>query len=134
MWRIARGLYLGDHRDAHDQQLLEGMGVTHILNCAREVARFYRRDFRYLHLKLADPDPNFKDHIEKLCRFIHRGRRTGGIMVNCRAGLSRCPSSILAYLYWRGNTLDHALDLPRNRVGESGPEFIEADVSFFGAA
>jgi len=130
MWRIARGLYLGDHKDAHDQQLLVGMGVSHILNCAREMPCFYRRDFRYLHLKLSDPDPDFQAHIEKFCRFIHRGRKAGGVMVHCRAGLSRSPSAILAYLCWRGRSLDEALELIQARVGESDAQFIEPDPSF----
>jgi hypothetical protein len=34
MWEIRRGLFLGDCRDAHDRELLIGMGITRILNCA----------------------------------------------------------------------------------------------------
>src|SRR5947207_7088278 len=70
MWRIMKGLYLGDRRDAHDRHLLVGMGITHILNCAHEVPCWYRRDFRYYHLKLTDPDPEFHEYIEAICRFI----------------------------------------------------------------
>ena len=130
MWRIARGLFLGDRRDAHDRDLLAGLGVTHILNCAREVPCWYRRDFRYCHLKLTDPDPEFHEYIEKFCKFIHRGRRAGGVLVHCRAGLSRSPSAVLAYLCWRGKRLPEALELLRKRVGEADGFFIEPDASF----
>jgi hypothetical protein len=130
MWRIARGLFLGDGRDAHDRELLAGLGVTHVLNCAREVPCWHRRHFRYCHLKLTDPDPEFHEFIEKICRFIRRGRRAGGVLVHCRAGLSRSPSAVLAYLCSRGRRLDRALELLRRRVGETDAGFIEPDASF----
>jgi protein phosphatase slingshot len=130
MWRIARGLYLGDRLDAHDRELLKRWEVTHILNCAAEIPCWHRADFRYLHLKLTDPDPEFHEYIERCCRFIHRGRKAGGVLVHCAAGLSRSPSVILAYLCQRGKTLDEALALLRRRVGEKGADFIEPDASF----
>lgn len=131
MWRIARGLYLGDRKDAHDRELLVGLGVTHVVNCAREVPSWYRTDFRYLRLKLTDPDPEFHESIEALCKFIHRGRKAGGVLVHCAAGLSRSPSVVLAYLVWRGKDLDDALELLARKVGEAeGYSFIEPDPSF----
>jgi protein-tyrosine phosphatase len=130
MRRIIRGLYLGDCRDAHDKDMLQGIGITHILNCAENVPCWYRRDFRYLHLPLTDPDPEFHEYIEPLCRFICRGRRRGAVLVHCRAGLSRSPSAILAYLCHRGKTLDEALEILRQGVGETSENFIEPDHSF----
>lgn len=130
MWQIARGLSLGDGKDAHDRDLLLGRGITHVLNCAREVPCWYPTDFRYLHLRLRDPDPSFTDHIERICTFIRRGRRGGGgVLVHCFAGLSRSPSAILAYICSRGKSLDDALDLLSRRVGE-GRNFIEPDPVF----
>ncbi len=130
MWQIARGLYLGDRKDAYDRELLKGIGVTHILNCAHEVPCWYRTDFRYRWLRLTDPDPEFYEHIESFCRFIHRGRKSGGVLVHCAAGLSRSPSAVLAYLCWRGRHVDDALDLLSRRVGELGDDFIAPDASF----
>ena len=130
MWRIARNLYLGDRKDAHDRELLVGTGVTHVVNCAHEVPSWYRRDFRYLRLRLTDPDPEFHESIEAFCKFIHRGRKAGGVLVHCAAGLSRSPSVILAYLVWRGRTLEDALALLARRVGEADGYFIEPDHSF----
>lgn len=131
MWRIARNLYLGDRKDAHDRELLTGLGVTHVINCAREVPSWYPTDFRYLCLRLTDPDPEFHESIETFCKFIHKGRKAGGVLVHCAAGISRSPSVILAYLVWRGKPLDEALDLLAERVGEAaGYSFIEPDPSF----
>lgn len=130
VWQIARNLYLGDRKDAHDRDLLTRVGVTHVVNCAAEVPCWYHRDFRYLRLPLTDPDPEFHESIETFCRFIHRGRRAGGVLVHCAAGLSRSPSVVLAYLVWRGKPLDAALERLRRRVGESDRGFIEPDASF----
>lgn len=130
MWHIARGLFLGNARSAHDRCLLLGLGVTHVLNCAREVPCWYRTDFRYLHMKMDDPDPTFLERIETMSRFIHRGRKAGGVLVHCRAGVSRSPSAIVAYLCHRGKSIEDALELLRRRVREVDEEFIEPDPSF----
>ena len=129
MWRIRRKLYLGDVSTARDRNWLDMIGITHILNCAEEVPCFHRGQFRYLHLKLTDPDPEFHEYIEKLSKFIRRGRRAGGVLVHCRAGLSRSPSAILAYLCSRGCTLERAWTSCAGR-GRIIAEFIEPDASF----
>ena len=130
MWRIVKNLYLGDWKDAHDRDLLIRTGVTHVLNCAEEVPCWHPEDFTYCHLQLTDPDPEFHEYIEGLCRFIRRGRKKGGVLVHCRAGWSRSPSAVLAYLCSRGQTLAEALELLRLRVGEENKSFVEPDASF----
>ena len=50
------------------------------LNCTVEVPCWYRRDFRYLRVGLTDPDPEFHEYIEKMCKFIQRGRKAGGVV------------------------------------------------------
>jgi hypothetical protein len=130
VWRIVSRLYLGDRKDARDRDMLAGVGITHIVNCAEEVPCWYRKDFRYFHLKLTDPDPEFHEYIETCSKFIHRGRKAGAVLVHCAAGLSRSPSVILAYLCWRGKSLEDALEVLRRGVGEANQEFIEPDASF----
>jgi hypothetical protein len=130
MWRIVKNLYLGDARDALDRDLLRGTGITHVLNCAREIPCPFRNEFRYRHLKMTDPDDAFLNEIEGLCRFIRQGRRSGAVLVHCAAGLSRSAATIAAYLCCKGRSLEEALDLMRRRVGESADEFIEPDASF----
>jgi hypothetical protein len=130
MWMILRNLYLGDRRDAYDKPFLHDLGITHIVNCAWEVPCWYRRSFKYLQLRLTDPDPEFQDHIARVCKFIHRGRKQGAVLVHCVAGLSRSPSMIVAYLCSRGKTVDEALRLLRRGVGEDDGSFIEPHASF----
>lgn len=130
MWRIARGLYLGDRKDARDLVLLRGQSITHIVNCAVELPCWYRQELRYLELRLHDPDDRFHDCIKRFCRFIDRGRGSGGVLVHCVAGLSRSPSVILAYLCWRGKSLEEALKILQRSIGESDQEFIVPDSTF----
>lgn len=130
MWRIAKRLWLGDRRDARDAELLRRCRVTHVLNCARETPCWHRGDFRYCHLHLTDPDPEFHESIERICRFIRRGRRAGGVLVHCAAGLSRSPAAICAYLCHRGLSVEQALDWLARGIGERRRDFVAPDASF----
>jgi hypothetical protein len=130
MWLIVRNLYLGDCRDAHDRPLLLDLGVTHVVNCAWEVPCWHRRTFRYLHLRMTDPDPEFQDNIDRMCRFIRRGRKRGAVLVHCAHGLSRSPAAILAYLCFHGRPLREALAILRRGVDEDESSFIEPHASF----
>ncbi len=129
MWRIIPRLYLGDRFDAQNRFLLESVGITHIVNCAVELPCYFRRDFRYLHLKLDDPDPAFQDKIPRIRRFIRGGRRAGQVLVHCSMGISRSPSAILAYLCQRGRTLEEGIKILQKGVGEE-EGFLEPNEAF----
>jgi hypothetical protein len=108
MMRIIEGLYLGNREDARDLARLEMNGVTHVVNCAGELPNYHAGTLAYLGLRLRDPDPLFRDRIEETCEFIDEGRREGGVLVHCFAGISRSPSMVLAYLCHQGETLEAA--------------------------
>ncbi len=110
MWMILRDLYLGDARDARDRDLLAECGITHVLNCAYDVPCYHDGRFEYLHLPLADPDPEFSDCIPDICDFISAGLEEGAVLVHCRMALSRSPAAILAHLCQVGNDLNKALN------------------------
>jgi protein-tyrosine phosphatase len=118
MWMILQDLYLGDARDARNLDLLQECGITHVLNCACDVPCYHDDRLEYLHLELADPDPLFADYIPDICDFIEAGREAGAVLVHCRMGLSRSPAAILAYLCQSGRTLDEAIELLKNSLGE----------------
>ncbi len=108
MIQMLEGLYLGDCLAAENLAGLHKAGITHVLNCAAEVPCFHGEKFTYLRLQLHDPDPRFADCLDELCLFIDEGRRAGGVLVHCHAGISRSPSAVLAYLCHQGNSLEAA--------------------------
>ena len=102
-------LFLGDRGDAADRQRLRKHGITHIVNCSKELPCYFESDFRYLWLRLEDPDPRFAVKMPEFCMFIDEGRRVGKVMVHCTGGVSRSPAVILAYLAYREDSLELAV-------------------------
>jgi len=98
VWPILPDLFLGDRVDATDRERLRQRGVTHVVNCSRELPCHFEGDFAYLWLRMDDPDPAFGDKIAASRDFIDAGRRQGKVLVHCTGGVSRSPAVILAYL------------------------------------
>jgi protein-tyrosine phosphatase len=105
---IMDNLYLGNRESARDLRRLQTVGITHIVNCAEELFNYHEGKFHYHSMCMQDPDPAFASLIEATCRFIDEGRQSGKVLVHCFAGVSRSPSTILAYLCHHGHTLDEA--------------------------
>jgi hypothetical protein len=98
VWNIVPGLYLGDRTDASDRERLRKHGITHIVNCSKELPCHFPREFAYLWLKMDDPDPQFGAMIPRFCQFIAEGRQRGKVMIHCTGAVSRSPAVVLAYL------------------------------------
>jgi protein-tyrosine phosphatase len=108
VWEILPDLFLGDRGDARDRECLRRRGITHIVNCSKELPCHFERDFHYLWLRMEDPDPAFSEKIPTFCRFIDAGRGQGKVMVHCTGGVSRSPAVILAYLVHLEGSLEQA--------------------------
>ncbi|MGL4555574.1 MAG: dual specificity protein phosphatase family protein [Gemmataceae bacterium] len=109
MTPVLGGLYLGGREDARDLKVLKQAGVTHVLNCAVELPNYHPGEFAYLRMDMKDPDPRFYRLLGKARTFIDEGRAAGGVLVHCFAGISRSPSTVLAYLaYAERLTLEQA--------------------------
>jgi predicted protein tyrosine phosphatase len=108
MIQILEGLYLGNLEAARDARRLREAGITHVVNCTEELPNYHEGAFTYLALKLADPDPRLHRHFRRVCAFIDEGRKSGGVLVHCFAGVSRSPAVVLTYLCHRGDTLEGA--------------------------
>lgn len=100
------GLYLGNAAFASDVELLTGLGITHIVNCAKEVPDYFKGDFnfQYLHLMLHDiPNENITRFFELSRNFIKESLDNRKIvLVHCWAGISR---SVTVVIYYLVNTL-----------------------------
>jgi hypothetical protein len=123
MWEILPDLFLGDRGDASHRERLRGRGITHIVNCSKELPCHFEDEFTYLWLKLEDPDPAFALKIEEFCRFIDAGRTDGNVMVHCTGGVSRSPAVLLAYLC----RLDGSLQGAAERLSKAVQTGIDED-------
>lgn len=111
-------LYLGNAAFASDIELLSGLGITHIVNCAKEVPDYFKGNFnfQYLHLLLNDvPDENISRFFTVSKDFITDALENGGVvLVHCWAGVSR---SVTIVIYYLMNILEispqHALQIIR---------------------
>ena len=108
MVEVMENLYLGADIHAKDHSRLVATGITHIVNCAHELPNYHEGHFRYHAMRMTDPDPAFHERIAAACGFIDEGRASGKVLVHCFAAVSRSPSTILAYLCHRGDTLEEA--------------------------
>jgi hypothetical protein len=108
LWEVLPDLFLGDRGDACDRDRLRRRGITHIVNCSRELPCPFEGEFVYLWLRMEDPDPAFGEKMPTFCQFIDAGRRQGKVMVHCTGGVSRSPAVILAYLCHLDGSLDTA--------------------------
>lgn len=60
---VLPGMYIGGEAEAWDQNLLGALGVTHVVNCAKNVNNAFPSSFCYLHLRLTDdPTEHILDH------------------------------------------------------------------------
>lgn len=93
-------LCVGSQDAAHDLSLLQGLGVTHVLNVATGVRNPFRQQLKYLDVPMLDvPWQKIADAFPAAFEFIEATRRSGGrCLVHCNAGVSRSAAVVLGYL------------------------------------
>lgn len=93
---------------------LKERGITHILNAAYlDLYRHHRgpealsllpQSFTVKTLECEDSeDCNISVHFEEIAEFIEAGRKQGGVVVHCAAGISRACTAACAYLMIKQN-------------------------------
>ena len=97
--KIDERLYLGDMMDAQNKTLLQKLGITHILNMAKESPCFHPFQFTYKHVEGIDIDSfDMGPHLHEVADFITEGIKQGGVLAHCAYGISRGSSAVIAYL------------------------------------
>jgi protein-tyrosine phosphatase len=93
---ITENIYLGDFRAADDISILHAYGITHIINCARDMPEVFPNNFKYLSLNLRDTlGEDLTEAIILSMDFIKKGK---SVFIHCKQGVSRSASIVLAYL------------------------------------
>lgn len=97
--KIDERLYLGDIMDAQNKTLLQKLGVTHVLNMARESPCFHLANFQYKKISAIDQSSfDLSGHLHDAADFIADGMKGGGVFVHCAYGISRGSSAVIAYI------------------------------------
>jgi hypothetical protein len=128
--KIDDGFYICGVPALHPYQRLKDLGITSILNAAgadlyRDRLRTITGDYAVIEDLLSDSPPfdvkivgaddaedyNLSEHFAEIVDFIEAGRRKGGVVVHCAAGISRATTSCCAYLMVKEDwTLDAAFE------------------------
>ena len=102
-------IYLGDRHDAQNKEHLKSLGITHILNTAKQLPNYHEGSFEYFKINILDKaDQDIKSHLNKACAWMKKAlssttRRSGRtipnkVLVHCVAGCSRSTTVVIAYL------------------------------------
>lgn len=94
-------VYLGGLDSATNMQILQHLNITHIILAIGAMQPHFPKSFTYLSLHDAKDSANFdfSVYFDECAQFIENARMEGGgVLVHCRAGISRSPTLIIAYL------------------------------------
>ncbi|KAJ7777334.1 protein-tyrosine phosphatase-like protein [Mycena metata] len=118
-------LLLGNLSAAQSPQLLNRLGITHVLSVCPD---YLEVSENLKHLSLPILDDEHSDILENLpttCQFIQEALNSGGrVLVHCVLGISRSPTVVCAYLMFSQNiSAAQAIRLVRERRPRSRPNY-----------
>ncbi|KAM9983726.1 hypothetical protein ACTFIY_000441 [Dictyostelium cf. discoideum] len=96
-------IYLGCRECAMNKSWLKENNVTHILTVAN-FKPLYPDLFKYLIINIEDVDEaNIYQHFKEMNAFIDEGREKGGVLIHCRAGVSRSATATMAFIMMKNS-------------------------------
>jgi len=110
-------LYVGNLIASRNREFIESSKISHILTVANDIDPEYPSNCKY---KCVDVDDWHEEDLSKYfidCfEFIDQGMQNGGVLVHCRAGISRSPTIVIGYLMWKeGMSLAEAYGLVKEK-------------------
>ncbi|KAK5575716.1 hypothetical protein RB653_006850 [Dictyostelium firmibasis] len=96
-------LYLGCRECAMNKSWLKDNNITHILTVA-SFKPLYPDLFKYLIINIEDVDEaNIYQYFKEMNSFIDEGREKGGVLIHCRAGVSRSATATMAFIMMKNS-------------------------------
>lgn len=130
---ILEHVFLGSRAHARDKDLLQRLGVTHVLNVTPPkkmdpvagVPNFFEKDKTFTYRRCPIFDNKAEDIsgvLEGCIAFMDQAKYYGRILVHCNKGVSRSSSMVVAYLMkQRSMTFEQALDFVVERRPVANP-------------
>jgi protein-tyrosine phosphatase len=95
-------LFLGNMWHAQSSQVIEHLGITHIVNATLDIGNvFESKGVKYHEVKIKDRvDTDIRSFFETTYDFIEQAKRTqhGRVLVHCTQGISRSATLVIMYL------------------------------------
>jgi hypothetical protein len=99
---VAEGLFVGNQVAAATRRVLDGIGVTHVVDMAAQCDPRFPDDFSYLWIKIYDHEresKNLRRQLDRILQFIDDALVEGGrVLLHCQSGVSRSVTVAIAYL------------------------------------
>ena len=111
---IPNKLYLGSYYSATLKDALKEKGIAHILTIGYYLNEIYPKDFTYMTIEIEnDEHEDIFKYFYSSINFIEKSKI---VYVNCRAGMSRSASLVIAYVMFHFKySLEEAYDYVKKR-------------------
>lgn len=100
-------LFLGNMWHAQSRQVVQHLGITHIVNASLDIENVFEDEgVRYHEVKIKDkPDSDISVYFDSTFAFIESAKRTknGRVLVHCTQGISRSATLVIMYLMRANN-------------------------------
>ncbi|GMF42428.1 unnamed protein product [Phytophthora fragariaefolia] len=100
-------LFLGNMWQAQCQQVVQHLGITHVVNATLDIGNVFEQDgIKYFNAKLPDkPDANITRFFDAAYEFIAKAERSTSVdgrpcrvLVHCTQGISRSATLVILYV------------------------------------
>ncbi|KAF2075756.1 hypothetical protein CYY_002938 [Polysphondylium violaceum] len=96
---VVPNLYIGSISAAKCTHQLKTKRINHVLSISTNPPSLDQKDFNCLAIEIEDEEKkDISSYFQQCHQFIEHGRKLGGILIHCQAGVSRSATVVISYL------------------------------------